>query len=227
MRPSRSSRPRRSSASRPSCLRSTLCPARSRRCSRKRRTACSSASSRRKKLLGGDEKIILTGAPVRGEILAASREKARAKFGLGENDQLVVSFWGSMGAKYMNEHMAGTLALECKNGVSTTMSTPPARRRATGCRKWRASRARTSRTIPISSTPNTSTTWRTAWRRPTSSCAARVRRRSASCACSAVRRCSCRPLRRREPSGEERTRARVGRRLPRAARKGRHAAEAV
>ena len=71
-----------------------------------------------KKLLGGDEKIILTGAPVRGEILAASREKARAKFGLGENDQLVVSFWGSMGAKYMNEHMAGTLALECKNGVS-------------------------------------------------------------------------------------------------------------
>ena len=64
------------------------------------------------------EKIILTGAPVRGEILAASREKARAKFGLGENDQLVVSFWGSMGAKYMNEHMAGTLALECKNGVS-------------------------------------------------------------------------------------------------------------
>ena len=28
-----------------------------------------------KKLLGGDEKIILTGAPVRGEILAASRGK--------------------------------------------------------------------------------------------------------------------------------------------------------
>ena len=70
-----------------------------------------------KQLLGGGEKIILTGAPVRGEILAASREKARAKFGLGENDQLVVSFWGSMGAKYMNEHMAGTLALECKNSV--------------------------------------------------------------------------------------------------------------
>ena len=70
-----------------------------------------------KQLLGGGEKIILTGAPVRGEILAASREKARTKFGLGENDQLVVSFWGSMGAKYMNEHMAGTLALECKNSV--------------------------------------------------------------------------------------------------------------
>ena len=70
-----------------------------------------------KDILGGDEKIVLTGAPVRGEILAADREKARAKFGLAEDDQLVVSFWGSMGAKYMNEHMAGMLALECKNSV--------------------------------------------------------------------------------------------------------------
>ena len=37
--------------------------------------------------------------------------------GLTDDDQLVVSFWGSMGAKYMNEHMAGELALECKNSV--------------------------------------------------------------------------------------------------------------
>lgn len=70
-----------------------------------------------KESLGGGDKIIVTGAPVRGEILAADREKARKKFGLRENDQLVVSFWGSMGAKYMNEHMAGALALECKNSV--------------------------------------------------------------------------------------------------------------
>mgnify|MGYP000581676842 FL=1 len=69
-----------------------------------------------KELLGGGDKIILTGAPVRGEILAADRVKARGKFGLTDDDQLVVSFWGSMGAKYMNEHMAGELALECKNG---------------------------------------------------------------------------------------------------------------
>lgn len=70
-----------------------------------------------RELLGGGDKVILTGAPVRGEILAADRAKAREKLALGEADQLVVSFWGSMGAKYMNEHMAGTLALECKNGV--------------------------------------------------------------------------------------------------------------
>lgn len=70
-----------------------------------------------KEILGGGDKVVLTGAPVRGEILAADREKARARFGLTEQDQLVVSFWGSMGAKYMNEHMAGTIALECKNNV--------------------------------------------------------------------------------------------------------------
>lgn len=68
--------------------------------------------------LGGGAKVVMTGAPVRGEILSADRDKARTKFGLGEGDKLVVSFWGSMGAKYMNEHMAGTLALECKNGVA-------------------------------------------------------------------------------------------------------------
>ena len=71
-----------------------------------------------KEILGGGDKIVQTGAPVRGEILAADRDKARAKFGLREDDQLVISFWGSMGAKYMNEHMAGALALECRNNVS-------------------------------------------------------------------------------------------------------------
>ena len=71
-----------------------------------------------KQLLGGGDKVVVTGAPVRGEILTADREKARQKFGLSSSDLLVVSFWGSMGAKYMNEHMAGLLALECKNEVA-------------------------------------------------------------------------------------------------------------
>ena len=39
-----------------------------------------------KELLGGGDKIILTGAPVRGEILAADRVKAREKFGLTDDD---------------------------------------------------------------------------------------------------------------------------------------------
>ena len=70
-----------------------------------------------RKTLGHDERVVLTGSPVRGEILAADRAEARARLGLSENDQYVISFWGSMGAKYMNEHMAEMLALECKENV--------------------------------------------------------------------------------------------------------------
>lgn len=65
-----------------------------------------------------DSKVVLTGAPVRGEIIVADRKKARAALSLSEEDQLVVSFWGSMGAKYMNEHMAKTMALEMQRNVS-------------------------------------------------------------------------------------------------------------
>lgn len=68
-------------------------------------------------LVGGGDKVILTGSPVRGEIVFAERDKARAKLGLTPEDKLVVSFWGSMGAKYMNEHMAGMLALETQKGT--------------------------------------------------------------------------------------------------------------
>ena len=53
---------------------------------------------------------------MRGEIVFADRAKARQKLGLSDSDRLVVSFWGSMGAKYMNEHMAGMLALETRQG---------------------------------------------------------------------------------------------------------------
>ncbi len=70
-----------------------------------------------RKTLGHDKKVVLTGSPVRGEILAADRAEARARLGLSANDQYVISFWGSMGAKYMNEHMAEMLALECRENV--------------------------------------------------------------------------------------------------------------
>ncbi|MGE4549346.1 MAG: undecaprenyldiphospho-muramoylpentapeptide beta-N-acetylglucosaminyltransferase [Intestinibacillus sp.] len=70
-----------------------------------------------KKLLGDRPNIHLTGAPVRGEIVFANREQARKTLGLGEQ-KLVVSFWGSMGALYMNRHMAGMLALEAADNVN-------------------------------------------------------------------------------------------------------------
>ena len=63
-------------------------------------------------LLGDSKNIFMTGAPVRNEIVFADRAAARRKLGLSDDDRMVVSFWGSMGAKFMNEHMADMLALE-------------------------------------------------------------------------------------------------------------------
>lgn len=70
-----------------------------------------------KQLLGGGTHIYRTGAPVRGEIIFADRQKAREKLNLGEQ-KLVISFWGSMGALYMNRHMAGMIALEASQNVT-------------------------------------------------------------------------------------------------------------
>ncbi len=69
-----------------------------------------------RRLLGDRPNIHLTGAPVRGEIVFANRAEARETLGLGDR-KLVVSFWGSMGALYMNRHMAGVVAQEAKDAV--------------------------------------------------------------------------------------------------------------
>lgn len=53
---------------------------------------------------------IVTGLPVRGEILAMSREEARFRMGLDERP-LVLSMGGSLGAKAVNEAVAGMIAL--------------------------------------------------------------------------------------------------------------------
>ena len=92
-----------------------------------------------RELVGGGDKVVLTGSPVRGEIVFAEREKAREKLKLRPEDKFVVSFWGSMGAKYMNEHMAGMLALETKKGTTFSLSMQPARRHSNGCQRWQES----------------------------------------------------------------------------------------
>lgn len=68
-----------------------------------------------RELLENRPNIHLTGAPVRGDIIFADRQKAREKLGLGEKEKLVVSFWGSLGALYMNRHMAGFIQLESEH----------------------------------------------------------------------------------------------------------------
>lgn len=66
-------------------------------------------------LLENRPNIHLTGAPVRGDIIFADRAKARRKLGLADGEKLVVSFWGSLGALYMNRHMAGFIQLESEH----------------------------------------------------------------------------------------------------------------
>lgn len=49
------------------------------------------------------DKVIVTGTPVRGEFDCYTKEKARAELGLPQNEKLVVSVWGSLGAGHMNK----------------------------------------------------------------------------------------------------------------------------
>lgn len=54
-------------------------------------------------------KPVLTGLPVRGELLKADRDLARAELGIPDNKYLVLSFGGSLGAKPLNEAMYNIL----------------------------------------------------------------------------------------------------------------------
>ncbi|MGN1014230.1 MAG: undecaprenyldiphospho-muramoylpentapeptide beta-N-acetylglucosaminyltransferase [Butyricicoccus sp.] len=68
-----------------------------------------------RKLLEDRPNIYLTGAPVRGDIIFADRAKAREKLGLKDGEKLVASFWGSLGALYMNRHMVDFIRLESEH----------------------------------------------------------------------------------------------------------------
>lgn len=58
--------------------------------------------------------IVLTGSPVREDMLHADREQARASLGLDERP-LIVSVWGSLGAQRMNELMCDFIAMEAES----------------------------------------------------------------------------------------------------------------
>lgn len=62
------------------------------------------------------ERVEVVGMPVRQEFWTTSRSQARKMLGLDENTPLVVSTFGSQGAKAMNEMTAELFALEQKNG---------------------------------------------------------------------------------------------------------------
>ncbi len=58
-----------------------------------------------KKHLECKNEPVLTGLPVRGEILRKNREEARKELGIPENAKLVLSFGGSLGAAPLNDAM--------------------------------------------------------------------------------------------------------------------------
>lgn len=76
------------------------------------------------------ERVQVVGMPVRQEFIYTTRAEARSRLGLGE-EPLVVSAWGSLGARDMNQLMADFLALEVQNGC------PWHHVHATGSYGWR------------------------------------------------------------------------------------------
>lgn len=56
-------------------------------------------------------KVSVTGTPVRGEFDDFDKAKAKRELGMDENEPLVVSVWGSLGASHMNKIMSEMIPL--------------------------------------------------------------------------------------------------------------------
>ena len=67
------------------------------------------------KYLAEGARCVLTGNPVRQEVIRADREAARKKLGLDDRP-LILSFGGSLGARTINEAVAGLLTASAKTG---------------------------------------------------------------------------------------------------------------
>ena len=60
------------------------------------------------------ERVVVTGTPVREEFIFTKKEEAKRQLGLTDKP-LVVSYWGSLGAREMNKKIADMMALEQKD----------------------------------------------------------------------------------------------------------------
>lgn len=76
------------------------------------------------------ERVIVTGTPVREKFLYMDKAEARRQLGLGDKP-LVVSYWGSLGAREMNKKIAEFMKCECRDGE------PFRHIHATGSYGWR------------------------------------------------------------------------------------------
>ena len=62
------------------------------------------------------ERVEVTGTPVRGDFFEFTREEARERIGLKDDRPLVLSYWGSLGARVMNQQMMDFIVRECRDG---------------------------------------------------------------------------------------------------------------
>ena len=62
------------------------------------------------------ERVIVTGMPVRSEFFFNDRKAARAALGIDDDKPLIVSAWGSLGAREMNKKIARFLVREAADG---------------------------------------------------------------------------------------------------------------
>lgn len=65
------------------------------------------------------KKVLVTGTPVRGAFSDCTQAEAKARLGLPVDKPLVVSVWGSLGARYMNETMTDVIAFACAEPAFT------------------------------------------------------------------------------------------------------------
>lgn len=68
-----------------------------------------------KKYFDKNAEFVITGNPVRGDILTANKEESRAVLGL-DNRPMVLSFGGSLGARKINEAMSDLIARSGQDG---------------------------------------------------------------------------------------------------------------
>lgn len=63
------------------------------------------------------ERTVVTGTPVREEFIFGNRERARDAMGIPQDEKVVVSYWGSLGAREMNRTIANVMRLECEDSA--------------------------------------------------------------------------------------------------------------
>lgn len=63
------------------------------------------------------EKVVVTGTPVREDFFRYTRKEAREKLGFTDDRPLLVSFWGSLGVRTMNQAMAELVRRELEENA--------------------------------------------------------------------------------------------------------------